>query len=312
MQALVRLFPLWLALGAAGALLYPQAFVWFLQAGLVTPGLAIIMLGMGLTLQADDFTRVARRPGPVLLGVILQFAIMPMAGLLMAQAFSLPRAYAAGVILVCCCPGGTASNVIAFLARADVPLSVSMTAVATLLAPLVTPALATLLIGDRVHVEPWGLVSNTVLVALLPIVLGLGLRHLAPKLARWLLPWAPGAAVLMTVLIVSSILAANRTHIITAGWTLLAAVVSAHLLGFAGGFWVGRATQGAQAARTLSIEVGMQNSGLGVVLARANFTDPLVAVPAALSSIFHSAIGSVLAAYWSRRVPTNQHQGGEH
>src|SRR5690606_20789854 len=297
----VSLFPLWLLLGSAAALAHPPLLAWFLELGLVTPGLAVIMLGMGLTLEADDFARVARRPLPALLGLALQYAVMPAAGLAAAELWNLPRAYAAGVILVCCCPGGTASNVVSYLARADVPLSVSMTALSTLAAPVATPLLATWLIGDRVDVDPSGLVRDTLLVVLLPVAAGLGLRHFAPRLTARLLPFAPPAATLTIVLIVAAILGVNRTRLVEAGPALLAGVLSAHAIGFALGYAGGRLIRSRRAARTISIEVGMQNSGLGVVLARANFADPLVAVPPALSSIFHSLLGSALAAVWSRR-----------
>jgi BASS family bile acid:Na+ symporter len=282
---------------------HPPLFAWFLELGLVTPGLAVIMLGMGVTLEADDFARVMRRPVPVLLGLSLQYLVMPLAGVAAAELWGLPRAYAAGVILVCCCPGGTASNVVAYLARADVPLSVSMTAVSTLVAPLATPLLATWLIGDRVEVEPWGLVRDTLMVVLLPVIAGLAMRRFTPRLAARLLPFAPPAATLTIVLIVAAILGVNRDRLISAGFVLLGGVATAHAIGFALGYAGGLATRSRSAARTIAIEVGMQNSGLGVVLARANFSDPLVAVPCALSSIFHSLIGSALAAVWSRRLP---------
>lgn len=300
-ERFVALFPLWLLLGAAAALVHPPLLVWFLERGLVTPGLAVIMLGMGLTLEAEDFARVLRRPAPVLLGLALQYGVMPAAGLAAAELWDLPRAFAAGVILVCCCPGGTASNVVTYLARGDVPLSVSMTAVSTLCAPLATPLLATWLIGDRVEVDPLGLVRDTLAVVLLPVATGVALRRFAPRLTAALLPFAPPAATLMIVLIVAAILGANRGRLVEAGLVLGAAVFTAHAIGFALGYAGGLATRSRRIARTVSIEVGMQNSGLGVVLARANFSDPLVAVPSALSSIFHSLIGSALAAMWSRR-----------
>lgn len=301
MQAFVSLFPLWLVLAAALSMLHPPLFTWFLELGLVTPGLAVIMLGMGVTLQADDFARVLRKPGPALLGLALQYLVMPFAGLAAAELWNLPRAYAAGIILVCCCPGGTASNVIAYLARADVPLSVSMTALSTMFAPVATPLLSTLLIGDRVHVEPWGLARDTLTVVLLPVALGVSLRSFAPRLATALLPYAPPAATLAIVLIVAAILGTSRDRLFSGGLALLGGVATAHALGFALGYAGGRFSRSGAAARTIAIEVGMQNSGLGVVLARANFADPLVAVPCALSSIFHSLIGSAVAAVWSRR-----------
>lgn len=302
----VTLFPLWLLLGAGLALWHPPSVTWFLRAGLVTPGLGVIMLGMGLTLTAADFRRVARRPGAAFAGLALQYTIMPLSGLAAAQALALPRPLAAGLILVCCCPGGTASNVIAFLARADLPLSVSMTALSTLVAPVATPLLATWLLGDRVAVDGWGLVRDTALVVLLPVGAGVLLRQRAPGLTRALLPVAPGAAVVVTVLIVSSVIGASRAALVQAGLPLVVAALSAHGLGFLLGYWPARLAGRPVLARTLSIEVGMQNSGLGVVLARGHFTDPLVAVPAALSSLLHSAIGSLLAAWWSRRPAAPQ------
>lgn len=304
MHRLVSLFPLWLLIAAALAFVHPPLFVWFLEAGLVTPGLAVVMLAMGLTLELGDFARIAQRPWPVLLALLLQYTVMPAAGLLAGRLFQFPDAYAAGLILVCCCPGGTASNVITYLARADVPLSVSMTALSTLVAPLATPALASALIGDRVEVDGWGLLRDTSQVVLLPVGLGLVLRHFARPLAARLTPFSAPVATFMVVLIVAAILGANRTHLLSAGPTLLLGVASAHAIGFALGYVLGGAKTSAPERRTISIEVGMQNSGLGVVLARANFSDPLVAVPCALSSIFHSLIGSALAAVWSR-VPTD-------
>jgi BASS family bile acid:Na+ symporter len=301
MERVVSLFPLWLLMGAGAALLHPPLFAWFVELGLVTPGLAVIMLGMGLTLQAEDFARVARRPGPVVLGLALQYLVMPLSGVAAAELWDLPRAYAAGVILVCCCPGGTASNVVTYLARADVPLSVSMTALSTLVAPIATPLLATLLIGDRVQVDAVGLVRDTLAVVLLPVAFGVGLRRYAPRAAAFVLPYAPPAATLTIVLIVAAILGVNRDRLIDAGPVLLAGVFTAHAVGFALGYVGGRFGGSERAARTISIEVGMQNSGLGVVLARANFADPAVAVPCALSSIFHSLMGSAVASVWSRR-----------
>src|SRR5690606_19799608 len=143
-------FPVWLILGAALALLHPPLFTWFLTAGLVTQALALIMLAMGMTLEPADLVRIRERPWPVFAGLALQYGVMPASGWLLAHALEFSEPFAAGLILVCCCPGGTASNVIAYLARADVMLSVTMTAVSTLVAPFATPALATLLIGDRI------------------------------------------------------------------------------------------------------------------------------------------------------------------
>lgn len=302
MGIFVRLFPLWVTAGGVIALVYPPAFTWFLHWNLVTPGLQVIMLGMGLTLELDDFARVLRTPWAVLRGVALQYTVMPLLGWSMATLFELPTPFAVGLILVCCCPGGTASNVIAYLAKADVALSVSMTAVATLLAAVCTPLLTSLVVGNRVDVDAWGLFVSTVKVVLLPIAVGLLMHRFTPKLTARVLPFSPAAAVVMIVLIVAAILGARHEAVITAGWSLVAAVFSAHFLGFGLGYATVRLSGGTmRAARTTSIEVGMQNSGLGAVLAQSNFVNPLTAIPSAISAIFHCILGSVLAAYWSRR-----------
>jgi BASS family bile acid:Na+ symporter len=302
--AIVRLFPLWVIVAGAAALVYPPAFTWFLDYGLVTPGLQIIMLGMGLTLEFSDFARVARTPAPILWGVLLQYTVMPLVGWGTGYLFALPTPFAVGLILVCCCPGGTASNVIAYLAKADVALSVSMTAFSTMLAAACTPLLTTWLVGSRVDVDAWGLLVSTAEVVLLPVVIGLVLRRYLPKVTEKILPFAPAAAVVMIVLIVAAILGVQKDAVLESGSRLLAAVVTAHAAGFFLGYVLGGLTGGfGNVARTISIEVGMQNSGLGAVLAQAHFANPLTAIPSALSAMTHCIIGSAAAAWWSRRPP---------
>ena len=294
--------------GAVG-LLYPPALTWFVELGLITPGLQLIMWGMGITLKLEDFARVLRRPGPILLGVMLQYSVMPLLGFAMANVFALPNAFAVGLMLVCCCPGGTASNVIAYLARADVALSVSMTAVSTLLAALMTPSLTTFLVGNRLDVDALGLFKSTALVVLVPVLLGLLMRHYLPKLSDRLIPIAPPIAVLMIVLIVGAVLGKQNAAVIAAGPQLLAAIVSTHTLGFALGLALGFLGGQRAVARTISIEVGMQNSGLGAVLARTNFSDPLVVIPSGISAIVHCILGSAVAALWSRTVESQGADG---
>jgi BASS family bile acid:Na+ symporter len=291
-------FPLWALLASVLSLFRPHFFTWF-SGNFITAGLGSIMLCMGLTLHLDDFRRVARRPKLVLIGVALQYTVMPFLGWSVAYAFGLPTPLAVGLILVACCPGGVASNVISFLAMADVPLSVSMTAVSTLLAAVMTPVLTAFLASSRVDVPAAGLLWSTVQVVIAPIILGGVLQRYAPRLTRRVLPVAPLASVILITLIVASIIGASRGDILQSGFRLLAAVFALH----AGGFLLGYAASrvlGASVipARTVSIEVGMQNSGLGVVLARQNFPDPLVAVPSAISSLFHSLIASLLAGIW--------------
>jgi BASS family bile acid:Na+ symporter len=300
LNALTNAFPWWVLGGSALALWEPRLFTWF--SGLLIPlGLGIIMLGMGLTLGLDDARRVATRRAPLVAGVALQYAIMPSLGWGLATLFQLPPPLAAGLILVSCCPGGTASNVITFLARADVALSVAMTAASTVVAIAMTPLLTAWLVGSRIEVSVGGLLLSTLQVVALPLLAAAALKRWAPGTVAAILPAAPLAAVVTITLIVGSIIGGGRDAIVAAAPRLLAAVASLHAGGFALGFLFARlAGGGVRTARTISIEVGMQNSGLGVVLARQNFSDPLVAIPSAISSLFHSLIGSLLAAYWRR------------
>jgi len=237
----------------------------------------------------------------LLLGVALQYTVMPVLGWLVALLYGLPTPLAVGLILVACCPGGTASNVVTYIARADVALSVTMTAVSTLLAVIMTPTLTALLAGSRVEVPALGLFLSTVQVVILPIAAGLLLKRWFPAVTRIVLPFAPLAAVLMITLIVASIIGAGRDEIIAGGGVLLLAVFTLHSGGFFLGYVLSRLVRtDVRTARTISIEVGMQNSGLGVVLATQNFANPLVAIPSAISSLFHSLIASVLAGVWRR------------
>jgi BASS family bile acid:Na+ symporter len=293
-------FPFWALVASLFALYHPPLFTWF-SGPLIPIGLAVIMLGMGVTLDVADFRRVARQYRLVTLGVVLQYTVMPFMGWSVAWALDLPTPLAVGLILVACCPGGTASNVIAFLALADVPLSVAMTAVSTLLAVVMTPALTAILASSRIEVPAAGLLISTVQVVVLPVVLGVLLKRYAPGITRRILPAAPFVAVITITLIVASIMGAARTEIIEAGLRLLLGVFLLHAGGFLLGYVLSKLISGDEiAARTVSIEVGMQNSGLGVVLARQNFASPLFAIPSAISSLFHSLIASILAGIWRR------------
>ncbi len=298
LAALTNAFPLWVLAASALALYRPELLTWF-SGPLIPIGLGIIMLSMGLTLGFDDFRRIARERRLVLPGVALQYTLMPALGWGLGVAFDLPAPLAAGLILVSCCPGGTASNVISFLARADVALSVTMTAVSTLLAVLMTPFLTAALAGQRVDVPTGDLLLDTVQVVILPVVAGALLKWRFPAASRRIEPAAPLVAVIAITLIVGSVIGAGRQQVIEAGVRLLLAVFCLHVGGFTLGYVAGRLLLGRElAARTVSIEVGMQNSGLGVVLAQQNFASPLVALPSALSALFHSLIGSLAAAFW--------------
>lgn len=300
MDKLTQFFPLIAGGASALALFEPRVFIWFGPLH-IKIALALIMFFTGLSLTAADFQRVAKKPSQVAAGFLLQYTVMPAMGYLTAVAFSLPREIAAGVILVACCPGGTASNVITYLAKADVPLSVTMTACSTIAAAVLTPALSAWLIGARIPVDAWAMTRDTAIVILLPIALALIAKHFLPQVAKKLEHSANFLAVLAITLIVASIIGSSRTQILSGGWSIVAAVFTLHAGGFLFGYVFARLLRiGEIQARTISIEVGMQNSGLGVVLATKHLT-ALAAVPCAISSLMHSLIGSLLAAVFSRR-----------
>ncbi len=308
--ALTNAFPLWVLAAAVLALVRPELLTWF-SGPLIPLGLGVIMLSMGMTLGFDDFRRISRERRLVLPGIALQYTLMPGLGWALGVAFDLPAPLAAGLILVSCCPGGTASNVIAFLARADVALSVTMTAGSTLLAVVMTPTLTAALAGQRVDVPTADLLLDTVQVVIVPVVAGALLKWRFPEASRRILPVAPLVAVIAITLIVGSVLGAGRQQVIDAGGRLVLAVICLHAGGFVLGYLAGRLLLRRElAARTVAIEVGMQNSGLGVVLAQQNFANPLVALPCALSALFHSLVGSVAAAIW-RATPPAPGAGGE-
>jgi BASS family bile acid:Na+ symporter len=303
LNVLTNLFPVWVVLGGILALLNPPWFSWF-AGPWITWGLAVIMLGMGITLSLDDFKSVLRMPRAVAAGFVAQYLIMPFLGWAVASGLKLPTGYAVGLILVGCCPGGTASNVVTYLARANVALSVLMTMCSTFGAIVMTPLLTTWLAGTRVPVPGWGLFVTTLQVVLAPLLAGLALHHLAPRLVKAVLPAAPLVSVLTIVLICASIVGSSAEQVKQSGGLLLLAVFLLHAGGFLLGYLFARLLGYDQIiARTMSIEVGMQNSGLGAVLARRHFSDPLTALPCAISATFHSVIGSILAGIWRLRPP---------
>ena len=304
-------FPLWVLAACGLALIRPDAFTWFRGTAIVV-ALGAIMLAMGLTLSLRDFARVASRPGAVASGFVAQFTIMPLAGWCVATAMGLEPAIATGLILVACCPGGTASNVVTYLARADVALSVVMTTCSTLAAVVLTPLLTKLLAGRLVDVDALGLLVSTAQVVVFPVAAGVAVNRFLPAAARAVQPVAPLASGLLIAMVCASIVGQNAAAVRSSAATLLAAVALLHACGFGVGYLFARLFGHPQSvARTISIEVGMQNSGLGVVLATRHFpSDPLVAVPCAISSVVHSCLGSLLAGIW-RLMPPGGSSDGE-
>lgn len=299
LSIVTNLFPVWVVLAGVIALIHPPALTWFQP--YIIYGLAIIMLGMGVTLSMEDFKGALRMPRALALGFVAQYSIMPFLGWAIAYGLALDQQVAVGLILVACCPGGTASNVVTYLARGNVALSVLMTTFSTFGAALMTPLLTKLLAGKIVPVNAWNLFLDTTKVVLLPVIVGLILHEAAPRLVRFVLPAAPLLSVVTIALICGSIIGAGAEIIKASGLTLLLAVFLLHAGGFGLGYLAAKLFGYDKIiARTISIEVGMQNSGLGAFLAKNNFST-VAAVPCAISSVFHSVIGSVLAAIWRSR-----------
>jgi BASS family bile acid:Na+ symporter len=306
---LAEWFPLWIVAGCLWAWRQPAAWSWFQS--YISPGLGVIMLGMGLTLKVADFADIFRMPRIITLGVLAQFGIMPLSALFWAKTLELDAQLATGLILVGCCPGGTASNVICYLARANVALSVLLTMCSTLAAVVMTPLLTKWLAGAYLPVNVWDLFRSMVMVVLIPLAMGLLINTSLDRLhqkKRYAIRAAfnvagPLLSVALIVLIVGSIVAANKLAIAQAGLKLFGSVFLLHATGFALGYFLMKGLKyGKAECRTVSVEVGMQNSGLGASLAKTHFASmPLAPVPAAISAVFHCLIGSALAGVWGRK-----------
>lgn len=267
---------------------------------LVNYMLMIIMFGMGLTLTIPDFALVARRPLPVLLGVLAQYVIMPLVGLGVSVLLQLPPELAAGVILVGCAPGGTSSNVISYLAKADTALSVTMTSISTLIAPLLTPVLTLWLAGQYMPVSAGSMAWSIVKIVLIPVVAGLVIRLLLRSAIDSVLPVLPWISVVFIAGVVFAVVGNSAETIASAGLLVLLAVILHNLLGYALGYGLGRLTrQDERVSRTVSVEVGMQNSGLAAGLA-AQYLSPASALPGAVFSVWHNISGAFLAMLFRR------------
>lgn len=295
----VTVFPLIILGALVGGLIFPDAAAPLLSG--VNYALMVIMFGMGLTLTLPDFAVVARRPWPIILGVLLQFIVMPLSALFVTWAFHLDPALAVGVILVGCAPGGTASNVVAYLAKGDVALSVAMTSVSTLLSPLVTPILTKYLAGQYMPVDAPAMAKSIMMIVFIPVVLGLIVRRLMPRFVATVLPALPWMSVLGISYAVLGLVGASSERILSGGLLVLVVVIVHNALGLGLGYGVARISGvGESAARTTAIEVGMQNSGLAAGLGAQYFT-PEAAVPGAIFSVWHNVSGSALAAFFQRR-----------
>ncbi|MCR5180243.1 MAG: bile acid:sodium symporter family protein [Bacteroidaceae bacterium] len=282
------------------ALLFPAPFM-SVGTWVINPMLGLIMFGMGLTLSPQDFRIVFSRPKDVLIGCLAQFTIMPLLAWLLTRVLSLPNDLALGVILVGCCPGGTASNVITYLAKGDLALSVGMTATSTLLAPLLTPLLTWLMAGTFVDVDGWGMLMSIIYVVIAPIALGFLIQHYLPRFTQKAVAYLPAFSSVMIAVLVAIIVGHNASRLLVGGLLVVLAVVLHNLSGLALGYGIGRALGLSHDKRTaISIEVGMQNSGLATSLATIHFAAyPMAAIPGAIFSVWHNISGALVAKLYS-------------
>lgn len=300
-----KTFALWVLVFAGLAFINPTLF------SFVGPHIAlilgIIMFGMGVTMTVDDFKGVLKQPKSVLIGTVAQFTIMPLLAYGLAVLFKLPTEIAIGVVLVGCCPGGTASNVMTYLARGNTALSVSCTAVSTILAPILTPAIFFVLASQWLDINAMAMFKNILQIVLVPVILGLLVRSILGKRAEAYSEVMPLVSVIGIVLIVAFVVGASKDKIIESGLIIFAVVVLHNGLGFLIGYLGARLLKLDFAdQKAVSIEVGMQNSGLGVALAGLHFAaSPVTAVPSAIFSFWHNISGPILATYWAAKTDKN-------
>ncbi|CAI9101571.1 OLC1v1038934C1 [Oldenlandia corymbosa var. corymbosa] len=325
LSALASLYPLYVTVGGAVACVRPSTFSWFVEKGPTSYSLSLgfIMLTMGLTLELKDLINLfMQRPLSILYGCAAQYTIMPACGWIISKALGLPPSISVGLILLACCPGGTASNVVTLIAQGDVPLSIVMTVCTTLGAVFLTPLLTMILAGTYVPVDAIKLSISTLQVVVAPILLGSSMQRVFPGAVKLITPFAPLLAVLASSLLACSVFSENIVHLkssavgvsLSSDLPLLArakailsselgiVILSVLLLHFTG-FFVGYLSAafggfGERQRRAISIEVGMQNSSLGVVLATSHFLSPLIALPPALSAVIMNIMGSSLGFIW--------------
>lgn len=283
------------------ALFVPTSFSW-IETSAITPMLGIVMFGMGLTLKPSDFKPVVMHPKDILIGELAQFVVMPGAAWALCKILNLPSELALGVILVGCCPGGTASNVICYLAKGDIALSVAMTGVSTLLAPIVTPALVLLLAGKQVDVDVLAMFMSIVQVVILPIVLGFIVNYFLGKLTERITPILPMVSTIAISLIIGIVVSHNAQNILSCSLIVAVVVILHNALGLSLGYLIGRILGIDSKKRTaIAIEVGMQNSGLATSLAASHFVMfPMATVPGAIFSVWHNFSGSIAAQIFRR------------
>ncbi|CAF1810172.1 unnamed protein product [Brassica oleracea var. botrytis] len=296
-ELLTTLFPLWVILGTLVGIFKPSLVTW-LETDLFTVGLGFLMLSMGLTLTFEDFRRCLRNPWTVGVGFLAQYMIKPVLGFLIAMTLKLSAPLATGLILVSCCPGGQASNVATYISKGNVALSVLMTTCSTIGAIIMTPLLTKLLAGQLVPVDAAGLALSTFQVVLVPTIVGVLANEFFPKFTSKIISVTPLIGVILTTLLCASPIGQVSEVLKTQGAQLILPVALLHAAAFAIGYWISKFSFGESTSRTISIECGMQSSALGFLLAQKHFTNPLVAVPSAVSVVCMALGGSGLAVFW--------------
>lgn len=282
------------------SLIEPISFSW-VKTHYINWMLGIIMLGMGITLKPIDFKLVFSHPKNIIIGCCAQFTVMPLLAWVLSKLFHLPPELAIGVILVGCCPGGTASNVITYLAKGDLALSVGMTAVSTVLAPFLTPVICWLLAGTYVEVNMLNMFVSIFQVVIVPILIGLTVQALFPKFTERVAEILPALSSVVIALIVGAVVSANAEKLLSVGALVLLVVVLHNCFGFLCGFCIGRLLHlPHEKCVAVSIEVGMQNSGLACSLAQQHFFALQAAtVPGAIFSVWHNIAGALFAKLYS-------------
>lgn len=294
-----KYFAVWVICFSVIAFMVPDPFLWL--KGYITILLGFVMFGMGLTLKAVDFKIVLTKPIPVIIGVCAQFIIMPLTAYAIAYLMKLPAELAAGLVLLGSVPGGTASNVMVYLAKGNLPLSIAMTSISTLLAPIATPFILLLLADQWMPVDPMSMFYSIVQVIIFPIILGLIIKKFFPIAVNKSIKVIPLISVLAIIIIVCAVVSGNVESLAKSAFIILLAVMLHNafgfLLGYLAALFLG---QDEGNRRAISIEVGMQNSGLGVALATAHL-GPLAALPSVLGAVWHNIAGPILATFWAKK-----------
>jgi len=300
LATVTRLFPLWAVLLSVAAYYTPTTFTGM---GPYVPYLLmLIMFGMGVTLNVGDFKRVLTRPAPVIAGTFLHYLVMPLAAWGLAKLFHMPPDLAAGMILVGSVASGTASNVMIYLAKGDVALSVTISSVSALVGVFATPLLTKFYVDTHIQVDVVGMLLSIVKIVVVPISLGLVIHHTMNGLVKRVEPYLPAFSMVCILLIISAVVAGSQGFIGSVGLMVIVAVILHNTIGLLGGYWGGKLFGFDESTcRTLALEVGMQNSGLAAALGKMYFS-PLAALPGALFSVWHNLSGSLLAGYWSGKA----------